>query len=51
MASTLVQAALVSGDGRVIWKGEQLVRNKALQPFSSAFVKTVDQLYRNFEIN
>ncbi len=51
MASTLLQAALVSGNGRVIWKGEQLVRNKTMRPWNSDFGRTVALLYQNFEIN
>ena len=49
--STLIQAALVSGKtGRVIWKGERLVRNKALKPTDAALSKTLTEMYRDFDI-
>jgi len=51
MASTLMQAALVSGKtGKVIWKGERLVRNKALKPTNADFNKELVLLYRDFDI-
>lgn len=50
-ASTLVQAALVSPvTGKVIWKGEQLVRYKALRPADAVMGKTLTALYRDFDI-
>jgi hypothetical protein len=49
--STLIQAALLSGKtGKVIWKGERLIRNKALRPTDSAFNKALTELYRDFNI-
>ena len=49
--STLVQAALVSGKtGKVIWKGERLIRNKALKPTDAGLSKALTDLYRNFEV-
>jgi hypothetical protein len=50
-ASTLIQAALVSGKtGKVIWKGERLVRNKALKPTDGDFRKALTLLYQDFDI-
>ena len=49
--STLIQAALVSGKtGKVIWKSERLIRNKALKPTDSSLSKTLTELYRDFDI-
>jgi pyruvate/2-oxoglutarate dehydrogenase complex dihydrolipoamide acyltransferase (E2) component len=51
MASTLMQAALVScKTGKVIWKGEQLIRNKALKPTNANFHKALAPLYQDFDI-
>jgi hypothetical protein len=48
--STLVQVALISGKtGKVIWKGERLIRNKALRPTDSGFSKAITELYRDFD--
>jgi hypothetical protein len=50
-ASTLMQAAVVSGKtGKVIWKGERLIRNKALKPTSVEFSKELGLMYRDFDI-
>ena len=50
-ASTLIQAALVSGKtGKVIWKGERLIRSKALKPTDAALSKALTELYRDFEV-
>jgi hypothetical protein len=50
-ASTLVQAALVSGNtGKVIWKGERLIRNKALKPADTGLDKALTLLYQDFDI-
>ena len=49
--STLIQSALVSGKtGKVIWKGERLIRNKALKPTDSGLSKALTELYRDFDI-
>jgi hypothetical protein len=51
MASTLMQAAVVScKTGKVIWKGEQLIRNKALRPANAGFHKALALLYQDFDI-
>ncbi len=48
--STLLQVALISGKtGKVIWKGERLIRNKALRPTDSGFSKAITELYRDFD--
>lgn len=48
--STLVQVALISGKtGKVIWKGERLIRNKALKPTDPGFSKVLSELYRDFD--
>ena len=50
VASTLVQAALLFGKtGKVIWKGERLVR-KNLKPTDADFGKALTLLYRSFDI-
>jgi hypothetical protein len=50
-ASTLIQAALVSGKtGKVLWKGERLIRYKALKPTDPALSKALTALYQDFEI-
>jgi hypothetical protein len=50
-ASTLMQAAVLSGNGgRVLWKGERLIRNKALKPASPEFAKELALLYKGFEL-
>ncbi|MGA2990485.1 MAG: hypothetical protein ABSD88_08410 [Candidatus Korobacteraceae bacterium] len=49
--STLIQAALISGKtGKVIWKGERLIRYKALKPTDEALGKVLTELYGNFDI-
>jgi hypothetical protein len=49
--STLIQAALVSGEtGRIIWKSERLIRNKALKPTDAALSKALTDMYRDFDI-
>lgn len=51
MASTLIQVALVScKTGKVIWRGEQLIRNKALKPTDANFHKALALLYQDFDI-
>lgn len=51
MASTLMQAAVVScKTGKVIWKGEQLIRNKALMTTNAGFHKALALLYQDFDI-
>ncbi len=51
LASTLFQSALISpGKGSTLWKGEQLVRNKALTPTDAGFRKALTKLYKDFEI-
>jgi hypothetical protein len=48
VASTLLQAALVScKSGEVLWKSEQFVR-KALKPTSNEFHKLLDLLYKDY---
>ena len=50
-ASTLVQAALVSAKtGKVIWKGERLIRNKALRPADAALNKAIRDVYQDFDV-
>jgi hypothetical protein len=50
MDSTLIQAALVSGKtGKVLWKGERLVRYKALKPADDALSKTLSDLYEGVD--
>jgi hypothetical protein len=49
--STLVQAALVSAKtGKVIWKGERLIRNKALRPTDAALNKAIRDVYQDFDV-
>ena len=49
--STLIQAALVSAStGHVIWKGERLIRNKALKATDPALTKELALLYRNLDV-
>jgi hypothetical protein len=49
--STLIQAALVSGEsGRIIWKSERLIRNKALKPTDAALSKALADMYKDFNI-
>jgi len=49
--STLVQAALVSAkSGKVIWKGERLIRNKALRPTDAALNKAIRDVYQDFDV-
>jgi len=49
--STLIQAALVSSKtGKVIWKGERLIRNKALKPTDAGLSKALTELYRDFAV-
>jgi hypothetical protein len=49
--STLVQAALVSAKtGKVIWKGERLIRNKALRPADAALNKAIRDVYQDFDV-
>ncbi|MGA2739005.1 MAG: hypothetical protein ABSG65_16325 [Bryobacteraceae bacterium] len=50
-SSTLVQAALVSAKtGRVIWKNERLIRNKALRPADAALNKAIRDVYQDFDV-
>jgi hypothetical protein len=48
VASTLIQVALISTDGRVLWKSEQFIRRKALKPNDPLLVKAIEDLYRDF---
>jgi len=49
--STLIQAALISSEtGKVAWRGERLIRNKALKPADAALSKALQEMYRNFDI-
>lgn len=49
--STLIQAALVSSKtGKVIWKRERLIRNKALKPTDAGLSKALTELYRDFAV-
>ncbi|MGO9230081.1 MAG: hypothetical protein ACLQKA_12865 [Bryobacteraceae bacterium] len=51
MASTLMQSALIScRTGKVIWKGERLVRNKALRPAHPDFQKALNLVYQDFDV-
>lgn len=50
-ASTLIQAAVLSGKtAKVLWKGERLIRYKALPPNDFGLKKALADLYQNFEI-
>jgi hypothetical protein len=50
-ASTLLQAALVSGrTGKVIWKDERLIRNKAMKPGDKNLDKALTLLFGDFDI-
>jgi hypothetical protein len=50
-SSTLLQCALLEAKtGKVLWKGEQLVRYKALRPTDSNFGKVLRELYKDFNI-
>jgi hypothetical protein len=50
-ASTLMQAALLScKTGKVIWKGEQFIRYKALKAKDGGFHKALTLLYQDFDI-
>jgi hypothetical protein len=49
--STLIQAALVSGEsGRIIWKSERLIRNKALKPTDTTLSRALADMYKDFDI-
>lgn len=48
-ASTLLQTALLSAKtGKVVWKNERLIRNKALKPSDANLTKALMALYRYF---
>jgi hypothetical protein len=50
-SSTLIQAALLSSKtGKVIWKGERLIRYKALKPADDALGKALTELYQDFDV-
>jgi len=50
-ASTLIQAALLSAKtGKVIWKGERLIRGKVLRPSDAAFGKALKDVYKDFDV-
>jgi hypothetical protein len=50
-ASTLIQAALISAKtGKVLWKGERLIRNKAFRSTDADLDKALTLLYRDFDV-